>query len=149
MKELVALQFEIENADIDCYITSGNKPMIYIGTADKSYTVKATYSWIDKEGKTQKVEGQGIVASVKPAVWELGAHQGKARMKKRKGKEERKKYSSERTNRAPNKTKPTCSGFPLPLFAVKVFLSNYKTKYRSDNSWCKTLAAKEPREIYT
>jgi hypothetical protein len=66
-----ALQFEIENADIDCYITSGSKPMIYIGTADKSYTVKATYSWIDKEGKTQKVEGKGVVASVKPAVWEF------------------------------------------------------------------------------
>ena len=71
-----ALQFEIENADIDCYVTSGNKPMIYIGTANKSYTIKATYSWIDKDGKTQKAEGQGVVASVTPASWEIGTVTG-------------------------------------------------------------------------
>lgn len=112
-------------------------------------------SWLKaKESRSSETDpGRGCPrpgpSELDSAVWELGAHQGKARMKKRKGKEERKKYSSERTNRTPNKIKPTRSGFPLPLFAVKVFLSNYKTKFRSDSSWCKTLAAKEPREIYT
>lgn len=65
-------------------------------------------------------------------------------MKKRE-KRERSTPVKEQANRTPSKTKLTRSGFPLPLFAVKVFLSNYKTKFRSNTHWCKTLAAREPK----
>ena len=64
--------------------------------------------------------------------------------RERKGKEESTPVK-EQTNRTPNKTKLTRSGFPLPLFAVKVFLSNYKTNFRSNTHWCKKLAAREPK----
>ena len=70
------LSFEIVNGDIDTYITSGNEPIIYIGTANKQYVVKATYTWIDSKGDTKKAEGQGNVVSVTPAVWEIGTVTG-------------------------------------------------------------------------
>jgi hypothetical protein len=70
------LSFEIVNGDIDTYVTSGNEPVIYIGTANKSYVVKATYTWINSNGDTKTAEGQGNVASVTPAVWEIGTVTG-------------------------------------------------------------------------
>jgi len=70
------LQFEIVNGDVDTYITSGKDPVIYIGTADKAYKVKASYSWINSTGDTKKVEGEGNVVSVKPAEWVMGTVTG-------------------------------------------------------------------------
>jgi hypothetical protein len=70
------LSFEIVNGDVDTYITSGQEPVIYIGTADKAYKVKATYTWVNSTGDTKKVEGEGNVVSVKPAQWEMGTVTG-------------------------------------------------------------------------
>jgi hypothetical protein len=70
------LSFTLEPSDIDTYITSGNQPVIYIGTANKQYTVKATYSWINTNGDTKTASGQGSVASVAPAAWQIGTVTG-------------------------------------------------------------------------
>ncbi|MBR4343006.1 MAG: hypothetical protein IKP88_09950 [Lachnospiraceae bacterium] len=70
------LSFVLEPADIDTYITSGSAPIIYIGTANKQYTVKATYSWINSQGDTKTAEGTGSVASVAPAAWQIGTVTG-------------------------------------------------------------------------
>jgi hypothetical protein len=66
------LSFELENGDIDTYVTSGNAPEVYIGTVNKSYTVKAVYSWINSNGDEKKAEGKGVVASVAAAPWVQG-----------------------------------------------------------------------------
>jgi hypothetical protein len=66
------LTFELEKGDIDTYITSGYEPEVYIGTVGKSYTVKAVYTWIDANGKEQKAEGTGLVASVAATPWKMG-----------------------------------------------------------------------------
>lgn len=71
------LSFELVNGDIDTYVyAAGSKATIYLGTAGKAYEVKATYTWINKDGKTLTAEGQGKVASVTPAVWEVGTVTG-------------------------------------------------------------------------
>ena len=66
------LSFELENADIDTYVTSGNAPEVYIGTVNKSYTVKAVYSWINNNGDEKKAEGKGVVASIPVVAWTQG-----------------------------------------------------------------------------
>ncbi len=63
--------FELANADIDSTITNpyDSNPEIFIGKVnDKAYTVNATYSWVDAEGKTHKAVGTGVVRSVAEAV---------------------------------------------------------------------------------
>jgi hypothetical protein len=70
------LEFKLEPADVDTYITAGPAPIIYIGTANKQYTVKASYKWINSNGDTKTAEGTGSVASVAPAAWQIGTVTG-------------------------------------------------------------------------